>query len=744
MGETVLETHTGDTMASNSTYEDIFEYTPTVAGKVTITVEVLMDGNIYTQNVELDVRDADKLVYVGIDASNYNEYVDGNYKDSMGNFADLAVGYDVRVVELKTEEDLIAATENDKFVMLILTPPTRRDGSSLFEDYQNWSDAEIEAIANFAEKGKTVIVTGWGDYYESYESDTSIFPSEDHMASQQNKILEALGASLRISDDELKDDVTTNGGQPQRLYLTEINEGNMFMQGIVDSQVYSNYGGSTIYAVGQDGMPTSALPESASAMVYGFTTSYSADDDADNYAGVTIPKYDGKYLSAASETITYDNGNTATIIVAGSVFMSNFEIQGTADNYGTPAYSNYTIVENLMKFINPVQLSYISEVKDGATGEEFTVRGVLTTNASGYDKETAFFDSAYMQDATGGINLFPVSGEFKAGDMVEVSGEVSSYQDEIQLKVSAIAKIGEGTVPAPIDATAEQINDKSVLGSLVKVSGEITRIVETNGLPESIYFRDASGEEARIFIDGYITTDKEIANLEVGATVTAIGLSSFDNTYADINARIRISDRANITATPEQTGGSGGGGGSSNNDDDEIDIGDDETPLASFTDISTDNWYFEAVNFVVEKGLFLGTSELTFEPESEMTRAMMWTVLARMDGIDTKTDGVWYEIAQEWVISEGISNGDNPDSSITREEFVTMLYRYAGSPELTASQLEYPDVAELSDWAFDGMVWATLNGIIEGDENKNLNPTDTATRSEISAMIMRYLNLVTE
>lgn len=543
LGDTVLSAKdVNASIESNGTYTDEFMYTPDKAGTQGITVEAVIEDNTYTSTQSFTVRDSDKLIYVGIDASKYNEYVNGNYKDSMGNFINMGTDYGIRVSELKTTDDLISATKNPKYKMLILTPPTRRNGNQLLADYKNWSDEEIKAIADFAKAGNTVVVTGWGDYYEHYTG----LSQSDHMAAQQNKILEAIGSKLRISDDELKDEVN-NGGQSQRLYLKEINKLNKYMAKVADSQVYSNYGGSTIYAVGNDNKPVSVLPDTVSPMVYGFETSISSDDDSDSYAGITIPKYDNKYLSSASEEVKYDNGLKANIIVAGSVFMSNFEIQTQMDNYNTPEYSNYTIAENMFKIINPVVISDIKDVQSAKEGESFTVRGTLTTDVSGYNKDTAFFDSAYMQDKTAGINLFPIDGNYKAGTELEVSGETSSYNGERQLKVTKIIVINDkGTVPDAIKVSCKDVNDYKYLGSLVSVSGTITRIKVTNNLPESIYVKDDSGEETRVFIDGYITKDKVIPDLKVGNKIEAKGLSSKDTSYEDNNARIRISDRDNV------------------------------------------------------------------------------------------------------------------------------------------------------------------------------------------------------
>lgn len=559
-GNNVLKTQTPNTqIASMGTMIDTFAYTPAAAGSTTVTVTAVFSLNgedsEFTKSVNLNIRDSQKLVYAGIDASHHNEYVDGNYKDSMGNFADMATNSDVRVVELKTGEALIAATQNPKYKMLVLTPPTRRNGDKFLIGYKSYSDEEITAIKKFAEAGGTVIVTGWGDYYEGYTkySDDTAYtlPVEQHMAAQQNKLLAALGASLRVSDDEIKDD-THNGGQAQRLYLTNYNMTNSFLYGVKQAeQVYSNYGGSTVYAVHENGQPVQTLTDAVSPMVYAFDTSYSSDDDHDGCAGVTIPKYDGKYLVAATETVHHSNNKNSTVIVAGSAFMSNFEIQATLDSYSTPAYSNYTILQNVVRSINPVTITDIAEVQKAAEGNSFTIRGTVTSNASGYDKNTAFFDCIYVQDNTAGINAFPVSGDIKAGQTVEITGVTSSYNGERQIAVNKITVIDENVqnLPEAISETTAQAADGGNLGSLVTVTGTVISMTSPNNVVESIYIKDSSGVKCRVFVDGYITNTKTIANLNTGATLTATGLSSADTE----GFRIRIRDRSDIVCTITDT-----------------------------------------------------------------------------------------------------------------------------------------------------------------------------------------------
>ena len=199
----------------------------------------------------------------------------------------------------------------------------------------------------------------------------------------------------------------------------------------------------------------------------------------------------------------------------------------------------------------PLDVADISTVRAVTEeGYEFAIEGVVTSNASGYDKDTAFFDCIYVQDATGGICCFPVSGEFKIGDKVHVEGYTDFYQGEPELQVVSIEVIGEGSVE-PTEVGAADINGLTHLGDLVTVKGVIDSIEVVNGLIQTIMVKDEAGNLCRVFIDGYITTGAEVENAAVGYHVTATGLSSYDDTWPDTNyfARIRIRSRADIVCT---------------------------------------------------------------------------------------------------------------------------------------------------------------------------------------------------
>ncbi len=570
---------TGYTIPASGTLNIPFQWTPESAKVTTITVTAVVELDdveyTFTKDITLDVQDADRLVYIGVDASHYNEYVNGNYKDNMGNFTKLASEYNVRVVTLNTRDELIAAAENQdgKYAALILTAPSRRDGSNLRDNYATYSDDEIAAIAAFNDAGGTVILAGWSDYYEHYAD----FPKEDHMAAQQNKLLAALGSNLRIGDDATNDD-QLNGGQTQRLYFSTYNWDNFLMEGVefdaehpndrLYSQVFSQYGGASIYAVDGEGNPTTTLPDTVSPVVFGHASTYVTDSDNDAQGPVDGVKYDiGGGDNRLMVLATEQQEGKGMIIVSGAAFMSNFEVQATVeDNNAEKNYSNYTICENLLARINPVVISPIADVQaEEEEGVKFTIEGVATSNASGYDKSTAFFDCIYLQDATGGINAFPVAGNFKEGDILRITGTTSSYQGERQINVLSVEKIGETDPVTPKEVTAQQINDGSVLGQLVRLKGTVVSFQKEQGLVQTIIVKDADGNEARVFIDGYITTDADVKDLAVGCQIDVVGCASYDNSFAGAPARIRIRDRADIVCTagsgttdPDDGDGDGG------------------------------------------------------------------------------------------------------------------------------------------------------------------------------------------
>lgn len=155
-----------------------------------------------------------------------------------------------------------------------------------------------------------------------------------------------------------------------------------------------------------------------------------------------------------------------------------------------------------------------------------------------------------------------------------------------------------------------------------------------------------------------------------------------------------------------------------------------------FCDVPASAWYHDAVKYVYYADLMDGVEEHIFAPNDTLTRAMVWTIIARAEGIDTTGGATWYAKAQQWVVAKGISDGENPSAAITRQELVTMLWRLAGEPVVNYA-LTAPDADAISGWAYEAMCWAVSEGIIEGDENGLIHPTATCTRAEAAAILMR-------
>ncbi len=783
--ETIGTDTTGYTLAASSTQDVEFKYTPTKARIMTvkITAVIEQDGKEYTftKDVTLDVLDASKLVYIGIDASHYNEYVAGNYKDSMGNFGELAAEYSVRTVTLKTSEELIAACSNPKYKALILTAPSRRLEAAQ-KDPKTYSEAELNAIKAFNAAGGMVVLAGWSDNYENYDV-IQKNPAIKHMAATQNEVLAELGSSLRISDDATYDDERSaaDGVEKWRLYFSSYNMENPLLKGVefdakhpydkLYTERFSHYGGASIYAVDASGNATSTLPATVIPAVYGHATTYSVDVDNDGLGGATL-KYayadgDNRLMVMATEQLA----GKGMIIVSGAAFMSNFEVQYQASDSGAEKnYSNYKICQNLVSMLNQTEITKIADVQaEPEEGVKFTVEGIVTSNASGHDKDTAFFDCIYVQDNTAGINAFPVAGNFKIGDKVRVTGTTSSYQGERQLAVTTkIEKIADAAAPAPVEVTAAQINDGSVLGSLVKIKGTITRVEEAEGKIQTIMVRDAAGNEARVFIDGYITKDKEVQNAIVGNQVEAVGLASYDNTFVlsdgtQVYPRIRIRDRADVVCTAGETpvktwnityvtdGGTIGGLYPVTYTEGTVTVLPTNVTKPGYTFLGWFTAYTGGVQVrqieATETGdkTFYARWQKTVLPPPPVTPGTPVTPARPAAPVGLPFADVsssdWFYNDVRYVYEKGIMDGTgadrfSPNAPLTRAMIVTILYRMAGSPSVSGSS-DFTDVAA-GKWFAKAVAWAAANGIVNGYGSGLFGPNDPVTREQLAAILYRY------
>ena len=181
----------------------------------------------------------------------------------------------------------------------------------------------------------------------------------------------------------------------------------------------------------------------------------------------------------------------------------------------------------------------------------------------------------------------------------------------------------------------------------------------------------------------------------------------------------------------------------------------DNCPSADYTDVDTGAWYHEAIDFAIENDLMNGVGDNIFNPDGNLSRAMMVRILWNMEDQPTNVSGsysdvvagAWYEKAVLWATANNIVNGYpdgsfGPDNSITRQEMAAILYRYAQFKEydMTAEDdlTRFPDGDETAEWAETFVRWAVAEGLLNGGDDGTLDPAGTATRAEVAQIFMNY------
>ncbi|WP_218047888.1 S-layer homology domain-containing protein, partial [Acutalibacter muris] len=173
-----------------------------------------------------------------------------------------------------------------------------------------------------------------------------------------------------------------------------------------------------------------------------------------------------------------------------------------------------------------------------------------------------------------------------------------------------------------------------------------------------------------------------------------------------------------------------------------------------FTDVKEGDWYYNAVKYVNQNGLMDGTSATKFSPRVNLTRAQFAQILYNAEGNPDVTwtdkfsdvkEGAWYAKAVIWAaennVLAGYANGTaRPNSMVTREDLVSLLWRYAGKPAPTGTTLDFSDASKVSSYAKDALLWAVENKIISGRANGELDPKGNAQRAEAAQMLMQYFS----
>ena len=291
--------------------------------------------------------------------------------------------------------------------------------------------------------------------------------------------------------------------------------------------------------------------------------------------------------------------------------------------------------------------------------------------------------------------------------------------------------------------------------------------VNVSGAEKCPVIFDVSPADAVVTIDGATELLKNVFDLSEGSytyTVSASGYKTETGTV-DVTATeedSRIAKTVTLSLSKKYSGGGGGGGTVHTPDKDEkteteVIEENNVTTTQNFSDVTVDDWYYTAVQYVCERDLFKGT-DTGFEPEAPMTRAMLVTVLFRLAQPDEEfeenlfsdvADGMWYTDSINWAAEKKIVSGVSatefaPEENITREQLAVIMYRYALLNGYDTSVSEktdfnsYSDAIDISDYAFEGMRYAVGIGLINGREESTLMPKENITRAEVATILMRF------
>ena len=272
---------------------------------------------------------------------------------------------------------------------------------------------------------------------------------------------------------------------------------------------------------------------------------------------------------------------------------------------------------------------------------------------------------------------------------------------------------------AVLAAGAELTGDAAYEGDFLNGTADTARFSSPQGIAVgqdgTVYIADTGNGAVRVLKDGYVTTLLEREDNGTYPVFPRGLLVNGDTLYVgDVFSRVLLRSDARVEGI-------------------------------SFLDVREDSWYAPAVYFAAANSLFTGTGDGLFSPDAPMTRAMVLTVLARYDGVNTAGGDSWYAAGLQWGLDTGVSDGTSPMSPITREQLAVMLYRYVQYRGVDVSgawmyALEYADAGAVSDYAYEAMCWMNARGIITGVGDNRLAPQGTATRAQVAAILMRCLS----
>ena len=483
--DTLVETVSDPgTAAGMGTLSHTFSYAHPELGVTELRVEAVGSVNgekrTYEKTLSLSFRVPTQVKYIAVDASHGNSCT-----DKLNRLAEIAARNSISVRKFET-----GLPENSD--LLLITAPA-----------EPFDEAFVEKVRSFAENGGTVILCGQADLGDL---------SGLHTSGELNRLLKAMGATVRLNDDTAWDE-ENNSGTPDAVSANVFNPGGDLTKSLKPEQTYTQRAGCTVN------------PGSGTWLVKGRSTTHGVDADGDGQ-----DTGENAVLLACEEL-----ANGGNVYVSGGLFLAD-DAMKEPDNVWKSVSGNQGIVEALLE-IEP--LVTIGEVRSGKDGEVYHIRGWATSGTS--RQGNSFPDTIYLQDDTGGVALVPFTGgEVQVGTPIEAVGQKEIRDGNVVLKIIEYEVLGKPLY----NYTPETTPNKTAMdyeangGRLMQVEGKVTKVTEVTYTDDRkvvfhITLKDGNGDLAEILIEDDIVSGADVENdlasrVKKGRTVRAIGILHLD------------------------------------------------------------------------------------------------------------------------------------------------------------------------------------------------------------------------
>lgn len=509
-------------------------YTPTETGRFKMEAKVTGTYRgteyVFYGNLGFTVRDGANMDLMVIDGGHENFYVTGNYAGDEAPFIELAAQNGIRTLRTEKNQPLTdELLENCK--LLVLTVPY--EGAFIDIAQYLYTPEELQVISRYAARGGNFIVCSKSDRREPN--------AEEQWASNiSNGILEAIGAKARVGKGIVSDD-TYFSNQRFRLHFTgkDFYNWNVPLTDhlIEDTNLlFSCYNSAPIILNGAESVVNAYDTSFVSSfpLYYGNKDNTAVKKETASYQ----PYYDVAGDQDKVCVMAYEElPGGGFCITSGVTFFSSFEVKLELDNYWEAKQNvNYQFVVNICKMIHPEEVTPIADIHEASKlNTSYTIEGYVTSDASGYDKDTAFFDCIYIQDESGrGINVFPVAGRYEIGQKLRITGMTSEYMGEIELNCGNDygGEIHDITL-RDIDYTADGVTTRGyatyarLLDVIITMKENSLQDVESveliDGALNAVIDEISAENAVQYVVPEYLTTSAAMSPEKVGNLVTFMG-----------------------------------------------------------------------------------------------------------------------------------------------------------------------------------------------------------------------------